>query len=567
MKLVSFRVQMFRSVLDSGEIRVSPLSVIVGKNESGKTSLLKALHLLNPALPEPYRLDVEWPRGARDRRSPDHAPCMATFDLTSDDQAKLITVGAISEGETQIRLGRTFANKLSVDGRPTLDAAVEQTIAELMPKFVYMDEYQYFSGAARLDQVRQRVQQKTTTPEDKALITLLSLGALDLASLVDSGNHQDREQRRYDLSDAGATITERLAKHWKALAYEVKFEADGQQFWTFVKSPLEKALIKLEERSRGFQWFFSFDAKLMHETRGDLKNCVILLDEPGLHLHAGAQRDLLARLEEYAEGNTMIYTTHLPFMIDLREPDRIRALDATATGPVVTENLFESSPEAKLTLQAALGMTGRLGMPVGDVNLTVEGVHDYWFLTALSDLLERKGKPHLPAGVVITACGGATEVTYLSTFMVGQGLHVVALYDADAEGRAAKDKFLKSWLARYKGGRADAITLGDIIGETGDTAIEDLFPEKFYLDAVLGQYGRQLPEGAGGKLDLSSGGSLAVRVQRALGKFDISFNKGSVAKALCTKIRSMKSFDELPKETVERAERLFAELSKRFETS
>ena len=36
------------------------------------------------------------------------------------------------------------------------------------------------------------------------------------------------------------------------------------------------------------------------------KNAIILLDEPGLHLHAAAQKDFLARLKEYAKDNQLI---------------------------------------------------------------------------------------------------------------------------------------------------------------------------------------------------------------------------------------------------------------------
>ena len=85
--------------------------------------------------------------------------------------------------------------------------------------------------------------------------------------------------------------------------------------------------------------------------------CVILLDEPGLHLHPDAQKDLLRRLEHYAKGNTLLYTTHLPFMIDLNHPERIRVLEETDDdGIVVTTNFTGSSPDTKFVLQAALGM-------------------------------------------------------------------------------------------------------------------------------------------------------------------------------------------------------------------
>lgn len=44
MYLVSFRVERFRNILDSGEIQVDPaVTCLVGKNESGKTNLLHAL--------------------------------------------------------------------------------------------------------------------------------------------------------------------------------------------------------------------------------------------------------------------------------------------------------------------------------------------------------------------------------------------------------------------------------------------------------------------------------------------------------------------------------------------
>lgn len=565
MQLTSFRVTMFKSVLDSGEIRLELLTVIVGKNESGKTSLLKALHKLNPALPESYKIADEWPRGHRDTRSNDHVPCWAEFMLAEGEVAKVRAADANAPALTRVLVGRTYAGALKAkalgEEAPVLSKEAEQAVLAMVPKFVYMDEYQVFKGTAKLDQVNGRVTQKQETPEDKALLTILNLAALNLKSLVGSADADDKTERQYDLSDGSATITRKLADHWRGLAYEVKLDADGQQFFTFVKGKSDAALIKLEERSRGFQWFFSFDAKLMHETKGELKSSVILLDEPGLHLHASAQRDLLERLEEYAEGNTMLYTTHLPFMINLHEPERIRVLGEEGKGPVVSEHLNDSTPEAKLTLQAALGMTGRFGMPLGDKNLTVEGAHDYWYVTAFSDLLARSGKAHLPEDVVITACGGASEVTYLSTFMVGQGLQVTALYDSDGEGRTARDKFVKSWLARYKEAKASTLLLGEASEAGGEATIEDLFSEAAYVEEVVQQYRRHLPEEAGGKIVLEPGGGIVKRVERALQKHGLQFNKGSVAKALCKRIRGMKDAKELGAETARRSEKLLTAIS------
>ena len=62
MKLRSFRVQNYRCIDDSGEAPVEHIKALVGKNESGKTSILRALHKFNPATPDPYNGLKEFPR-------------------------------------------------------------------------------------------------------------------------------------------------------------------------------------------------------------------------------------------------------------------------------------------------------------------------------------------------------------------------------------------------------------------------------------------------------------------------------------------------------------------------
>src|SRR5215472_2360905 len=47
MRLRRFRVRAYRCIHDSGEIKVGDLAAFVGRNESGKTTILEALTLLN----------------------------------------------------------------------------------------------------------------------------------------------------------------------------------------------------------------------------------------------------------------------------------------------------------------------------------------------------------------------------------------------------------------------------------------------------------------------------------------------------------------------------------------
>ena len=52
MLLKDVRIQDYRSVEDSGTVPIEiDVTCLVGKNESGKTAFLQALHLLNPLNP------------------------------------------------------------------------------------------------------------------------------------------------------------------------------------------------------------------------------------------------------------------------------------------------------------------------------------------------------------------------------------------------------------------------------------------------------------------------------------------------------------------------------------
>jgi len=662
MEIKAFRVQMYRCILDSDWIEVTPLTVVVGKNEAGKTTLLRALHKFNPFKPEPYSIDREWPRGHRKERNDEQVVCAVRFELSPEeieglakitdqplDNISTLEVTKDYAGRFEVEFPSDLfpdtlhpndideictslpelqepveakfkekaekfageAKRLAHEGRfsdlenvhsehvPLLQQVMSpdnqnpqrqneqqyitqyqsklQEIAQQLskaqsiqkkahefvisriPTFIYMSDYRAFTGTARLDQVLQR--QNQPTEEDKTLITIMELSGLDLKLEAEKGNQPDREQRQYDLDDASATLTNEIADRWKQRRYEVQFRADGQFFYTFVKDQHDPSLIRLEERSKGFQWFFSFDLMFMYESQGTFKGCVILLDEPGLHLHPDAQKDLLVRMEAYAKDNTLIYTTHLPFMIDLRSPERIRILSETENGVIVTDDLTQSQPEGKFVLQAALGMSGSTSYLVAQRNLVVEGVDDYWIITELSRLLGNSDLPSLPSDVFITPAGGASEAGYIATFMIGQKLDVVVLLDSDRAGQDAKEKLVKKWLTRYHSNPAHVLSLGDCVGvKAREFSIEDMFPDEFYLERVKGVYKKQLALAGVEDVELTGGDQLCNKVERALEKHDIKFNKGSVAKVIRSDLSKMKSAEDLPPETKEMGEKVFAKI-------
>jgi ABC-type cobalamin/Fe3+-siderophores transport system ATPase subunit len=58
MKLKWFHVREFQSVRDSGRIEVGEISCLVGKNEAGKSAMLRSLYRLNPVIEAEGQFDV-----------------------------------------------------------------------------------------------------------------------------------------------------------------------------------------------------------------------------------------------------------------------------------------------------------------------------------------------------------------------------------------------------------------------------------------------------------------------------------------------------------------------------
>ena len=666
MDLIKFRVTMYKGIIDSGWVDVDRLTVLVGKNESGKTSLLKALHKLNPYNDEPYQMNREWPRARRRGRDEQQVVCRAEFQLSDSEKSDLTQITGQAKIPDTVEVSRNYTGNIRINGHQELlsdklspndidnvfdylpevedelsdqfkhtaeeclkelrglaeegqtaelaelvhtheqslresvsesdppqrieSQFIDQYISEFnsvveqleelypirskvhdylithLPTFIYMDDYRAFTGTAQLNEIQARRAGDRLEEEDKTFLTILNLSGLDLDGLIQLGQEGEdaREERQYDLDDGAGTLTSEFAERLRQRRYEVDFRVDDQQFFTFVKDDQDKALIRLEERSKGFQWFFSFDLILMHESEGTFKGCVILLDEPGLHLHPEAQKDLLRRLEHYADGNTLLYTTHLPFMIDLKYPDRIRVLKETDNGIVVTTDLTESPPEAKFVLQAALGMDASQSFLVANRNLVVEGVDDYWVLTELSNLLRQGGAEGLPDDVLITPGGGASAAVHIATIMTGQKLDVVVLFDSDKAGEDAKDKLVKKWITRYSESQAEVILLGDAVEIDGDFALEDLFPEQFIVDIVKDAYGKQLAIAEVDEIEPRGEGILWKRIERFMNEKGIQINKGPIATRLRKKLSSMENVSKLPEGTQDKAIKLFDKIRSAF---
>ena len=253
--------------------------------------------------------------------------------------------------------------------------------------------------------------------------------------------------------------------------------------------------LPLGNRSKGFQWFFSF-LIWFSKIQGDKnKKYILLLDEPGLSLHASAQDDLLRFIDEKLSVDyQIIYTTHSPFMIDSEKLNEIRTVYDTQdpkVGSKISEAVQEKDPDTLFPLQAALGYTITQNLYISKNNLLVEGISDLTYLEFFSSILKANNRKGLNENITIVPVGGADKIATFISLMRGNKLSTVCLLDSfkDQSAKARLEKMhTENIISKRK-----IIYYSDVINcEQAD--VEDMFTKSEYLQLYNGAFNTKVEE-------------------------------------------------------------------------
>lgn len=632
MQLKSFRVSNFRSIKNSGHIEVSRITAFLGRNESGKSNLLRGLHSLNPL--DGFKALNPIKDFPRDRRlsecSDDTEVVTSTWELDDHDKAELLDIlpratdvktvvisrhyhgnrryvsfpelnpiefnetdiknkvkkltaairAKAADGNTLAADADTFEAKTSAtrardtwatefaaaakaartklaEADADLSDAQEGILTELedlsesisgdkdaqqkarnwavdaIPKFFYLDDYPELDGHQDVSAYLLRKGQNQLNEADRNFEKLCKVAGLDPAKLHELQQNGDAEQRNQLANRASAVVTGEVTRLWKDRKLKIRFNLDGQHFDTLISDPTETydVEVNLNDRSRGFQWFFAFYVTFAADTNGGkVANSILLLDEPGLYLHAKSQGDLLKHFEDDFD-NQILYSTHSPFMVPTHRLDSVRTVNiADKVGTTVSNN---PTGDAKtlFPLQAALGYDLSQSLFVGPNNLVVEGVTDFWMLSAVSSYLSGTGKTALSPNLTLTPAGGAQKVSYMVALLTSESLNVLVLLDSERESEATKNELLKAKLVREQ----NVFFVSDAFDPApGEADIEDLLDPAVYESLVKEAYKVELK---GKNLQLNAKiPRIAKRVEKAFGDLGIPFHKTRPARLFLTKM-------------------------------
>jgi len=580
MKLVRMNVSEFQSIRNSNEFDLSEITCLVGKNEAGKTSLLKALYKLNSIIAsegnfddtEDYpRMDVEDYQIKLEAKEIEPAKVIkAYFELDAEvDEIEaefgenvfekkelLLTKGydnvrkhwlylnekeaikfvvksfeANKEIKELIRDTQTFAEckellestEIEKVGSETLIQRITEIgstksfvaylvnnyIESSIPKFLYFDSYYQLTGQENINSLIKRMKADELIHSDYPMLGLLSLARIEIDQLLNPERTQELVNK---LEGAGNHLSKQVLKYWSQNKHlQMKFDVrpalkndpvgmqTGTNVWSKVYDNKRWVTTNLNSRSKGFVWFFSF-LSWYSKIKKEGQNVILLLDEPGLYLHAKAQGDLLNYFEkELKPFHQLIYSTHSPFMIDSSNFDRVRIvqdisididedLPKEEDGTKVINDFSQATDDSLFPLQGALGYEIHQTLFIGPNSLIVEGTSDLLYIQTISGLLERNGRTSLSEEWTLTPVGGSDKVpTFVALLGSQREMNIATLIDYQKKDQQKIENLFKKKLLDKK----KVLTFADFTSKD-EADIEDLFEEKFYIKLMNGEYKKEL---------------------------------------------------------------------------
>ncbi|MEX0656661.1 MAG: AAA family ATPase [Nitrosopumilaceae archaeon] len=593
MRLRKFRVSAFRCIHDSGEIKVGDLAAFVGRNESGKTTILQALTLLNKeeglseldlcdemtqelkseinvvegefelsnhethlikekfqAIPEIKKIRIfrtnknpkiqydfgniriseeenkalnSWENFTENVRSfvdtiPNHiriridmkffdGPPPASREIFNSEMAEFnnnIRVLAAEEKQVIVEwekiynnIGTNFDNMLvGTTERVALENFIEEN---LHPRFVYFSDYKKIIGSINLNEYlkiskgmkEESVEYIEEFDRAETVRNLFYLAELDVEELEEYKNSPSKLIKY--LNTASKRLTERLNPAWKGDPIHVDLRYSPGNILSVVISDVHRdGTITntglLNRRAEGFKWTFSFIVNFAAETqRAELKEAILLLDEPARNLHPTQQRGISDLLKNLAGSNQVLYATHSPFMIFDYTPGNLlvveldkrkhlskiyydywNAEDTTLT-PILyglARGLVESIVDRQI---------GTNSRPV----IIVENMTDAMYLNAFDKFLQDPNISMNPLNVV--AVFSKNSVLPLSIFYRNHGYNTFVLLDNSDESKQISTQLTANEFSKVQ------TIFFEQVGKTTQS-IEDYIAIDDYLYAVNQTY-------------------------------------------------------------------------------
>jgi predicted ATPase len=543
MRLISFRIKNFRSIIDSKNVPFSSdgVTVFVGQNESGKSSVLDALYFaLSPAhlseddirigadlpsieLKAEFTFDevkeiigelenlselselatlqylhqnnnifdivISWKRNKIPKKeslervismlTPELATLLETFEKNPDTVTKF-------EPELEGVEIHGPVKEITVSDNFNADAFAG-AVWQVLPLAVRFNE----EDGALPNTVHIGSDGKPTGPGAKAAKNFLEIAGIDLSELTNS----DFRTKQNTMNRANAKVSEDFRKFWSQTIgsnshLTLKCEITNYASNEGDKSGMPHLVFWIcdgntqlypAQRSRGTRWFISFYLQLKASEKVFFTT-LFLLDEPGANLHAKAQVDVLKLINNLSRDKSLVvYSTHSAQLLEYSKLYRVCAVQRSSDqddSPTLIINAHHLGTASSDTLSPVLSAMG------------IDFSHNNVIKKDNNVLLEEMSGYYYISSiwkltnqtkkVNLIAATGVSKIEALANMFRGWGLNFIIAVDDDSAGRGVYKSIKKSMF-----GDDDDLAKQNMVRFRDCKSIEDLFSEHDFKKFVL----------------------------------------------------------------------------------
>ncbi|MFW6030204.1 MAG: AAA family ATPase [Halanaerobiales bacterium] len=304
---------------------------------------------------------------------------------------------------------------------------------KLLPQIYYRREDRQLKHTYLYKKIKELVQEK-----DHIFYRFLVAADIKEEEILYAFEESDKGTRRTIRNKIIKKIKNNIEKKFndfykqEEIKFQIEFEKNSLNIYVLTD---DKAM-NLSERSNGLRWYIGLFVDILSQ---DYKNTSILylLDEPGVHLHVNAQKELLGLFKDLTRrNNQLIYTTHSPYMINNHDILNVRAIEKDIQGNTkIYKNAYnqELSKESKMEtlspLVKAIGADLKFNIGLSsENNIVTEGITDYMYITALLHYINVANYPN------IIPAAGVSNISRIVSILIGWGCEFKILLDYDSAG-------------------------------------------------------------------------------------------------------------------------------------
>lgn len=477
MQLVNFSVTNYRSITKAHKMNLQNITVLVGRNNEGKSNILMALNVAMETMMQHanhanvherlYDWQRDFPVQLQQRKNNLDSIFRLNFRLNHDENTEFFRTTGIRSNEDipiELKYGQDNRAKITV---PKKGSSSFNDKSEKVTAFICERIAINYIQAVRT--------------EDMAMDVIHRLISTELSKLYDNEEYKSAEQTIYNLQEAVYNdIANRILaplQEFLPQLTDVEIKSRGRRLvWRGFRNDVDVILndgtpTSILYKGDGIKSLVSL--AILKESKNEIGASIIAIEEPESHLHPEAIHSLVNVINGISENHQVIITTHNPLFVQRNNISNNIIVDHGTAKPA--KNIKE--------IRELLGVLPEDNLINASHVLVVEGEDDKIALNKILSSLSPTIKDALIKNkLVIQPLAGATNLNYELSRLRSYVCRYFVFLDADEAGYDAAEKAIE------KGLLSESDVKYSICNGNNTAEFEDCLKKDFYIEAIRNKF-------------------------------------------------------------------------------